>query len=226
LGGACVSCGVCDHERISPVIEGSTAAPVAESAPLPARKDDGFNRGNAVPWLFAFEKRGRALSIGHLDLVEFFLKGFTREEIRILYSEGFNPTPRFSLINPLPVGVEAECEYGVVWLTGPHDGAEMTRRFTALYAGTGIRFLEFRPLERAQVKEVERAVREVPALLYECRFASPEEARRFLAQNPGIDADEQGATLLLRHPPTKGSVMKLFAEFDGEYHIIRKRPAA
>ncbi|HOW50697.1 MAG TPA: TIGR03936 family radical SAM-associated protein [bacterium] len=222
LGGPCSACGVCDHDHVRSISEEGPTQVVAGTPP-PEETKEGFNRGNAVPWLFAFEKKGRALSIGHLDLVEFLLKGFTREGIRILYSEGFNPTPRFSLIDPLPVGVEAECEYGVVWLTDPHDGAELTRRFTALYIGTGIRFLEFRPLERAQVKDVERAIREVPALIYECRFASPEEARRFIGLHPSVEADDHGATLFLHHPPSYGSVMKLFKEFDGEYHIIRKR---
>lgn len=224
IGGVCVDCGVCDHRRVAPILDLSPVAAVVHS-PAPERAPEFFNRGNAVPWLFAFEKKGRALSIGHLDLVEFFLKGFTREGIKILYSEGFNPTPRFSLIDPLPVGVEAEEEFGVVWLVEPHDGAALTRRFTALYAGTGIRFLEFRPLERAQVKDVERSIREVPALTYECRFASSEEARRFLALHPGVVADDHGAALFLHHPPSYGSVMKLFKEFDGEYHIIRKRRA-
>jgi len=224
IGGVCVSCGVCDHDRIAPRVEGGASpAPTAPDGPVtpPAEKEN-FNRGNATPWLFSFEKKGRALSIGHLDLVEFLLKGFTREKVAMLYSEGFNPTPRFSLVDPLPVGVEAEEEYGVVWLTDAHDGADLTKRFNALYEGTGIRFHEFRPLEREKLKETERAIREAP-LSYACRFASESEARRFLSLHSDLDGDLDGATLLLRHPPEKGSVMKLFADFDGGYHMIRKK---
>ncbi|HNT28507.1 MAG TPA: TIGR03936 family radical SAM-associated protein [bacterium] len=222
LGGVCVSCGVCDHDRIAPRVEGEGAVEVIAGEPATPQEKEKFNRGNATPWIFSFEKKGRALSIGHLDLVEFLLKGFTREKVAILYSEGFNPTPRFSLVDPLPVGVEAEEEYGVVWLTDAHDGADLTKRFNALYEGTGIRFHEFRPVEREKIKETERAIREAP-LRYACRFASPDEARRFLSLHTGLDAGLDGATLLLRHPPEKGSVMKLFAGFDGEYHIVRER---
>lgn len=225
IGGACVSCGVCDHDRIAPQVEGGTPAEIAPIEPMTPPEKEKFNRGNATPWLFAFEKNGRAISIGHLDLVEFLLKGFTREKVAILYSEGFNPTPRFSLVDPLPVGVEAEEEYGVVWLTDTHDGADLITRFNALYEGTGLRFHEFRPLEREKLKETERAIREAP-LGYACRFASPDEARRFLSLHPELDGETDGATVLLRLPPGTGSVMKLFAGFDGEYHIVRKRRAS
>lgn len=224
IGGVCVSCGVCDHDSIAPRVEGGTSpAPAVpdEPASAPAEKES-FNRGNATPWMFSFEKKGRALSIGHLDLVEFLLKGFTREQVAILYSEGFNPTPRFSLIDPLPLGVEAEEEYGVVWLTGTHDGADLTKRFNALYDGTGIRFHDFRSLEREKLKETERAIREAP-MRYACRFASEGEARRFLSLHPGLDGAAGDATVTLQLLPEQGSVMKLFAGFDGDYHIVRKK---
>jgi radical SAM-linked protein len=225
LGGACVACGVCDHRAVAPVIAPRPdPEPTVTPAPKAGERDtEEFNRGNATPWLFSFAKRGRALSIGHLDLVEFFLKGFTRERLAILYSEGFHPTPRFSLLDPLPVGVEAEGERGVLWLTAPYDGDDLTRRLNALFAGSGIVFHEFVPYDREALKETLRRLREIPVTIYACRFSTADDLRRFRELHPALDADAEGTTLYLRHPTAAGSIMKLFADFTGDYHIIRKK---
>jgi radical SAM-linked protein len=46
-----------------------------------------------------------------LDLVRLFHRSFNRSQVPIKYSEGFNPHPKFSIANPLSLGIESEGEY-------------------------------------------------------------------------------------------------------------------
>lgn len=57
-----------------------------------------------------FSKTGRAVYISHLDLMRTMTRAFLRAELRLKYSEGFNPHPNISIALPLSVGCESVCE--------------------------------------------------------------------------------------------------------------------
>ena len=58
-----------------------------------------------------FTKKNYLRYISHLDLVRLFHRTFNRSQLQIKYSEGFNPHPKFSIANPLSLGIESEGEY-------------------------------------------------------------------------------------------------------------------
>lgn len=58
-----------------------------------------------------FTKKNYLRYISHLDLIRLFQRTFNRANIPVSYSEGFNPHPKFSIANPLSLGVESEEEY-------------------------------------------------------------------------------------------------------------------
>lgn len=58
-----------------------------------------------------FTKENYLRYIGHLDLLRLFQRCFNRAEIELNYSKGFNPRPKFSIANPLSLGVESIEEY-------------------------------------------------------------------------------------------------------------------
>lgn len=58
-----------------------------------------------------FTKKNYLRYISHLDLMRLFQRNFRRAGIPIKYSEGFNPHPKFSIANPLSLGIESEEEY-------------------------------------------------------------------------------------------------------------------
>lgn len=58
-----------------------------------------------------FEKTGTAKFISHLDLVRVVTRAIRRAEIPIVYSQGFNPTPRISFALPLSLGQESVREF-------------------------------------------------------------------------------------------------------------------
>ncbi len=58
-----------------------------------------------------FTKENYLRYIGHLDLLRLFQRCFNRAGIELNYSQGFNPRPKFSIANPLSLGVESVGEY-------------------------------------------------------------------------------------------------------------------
>lgn len=58
-----------------------------------------------------YTKLGMIRYISHLDLVRLFERALERAKIPVIYSEGFNPHPKFTLGNPLSLGVESESEF-------------------------------------------------------------------------------------------------------------------
>ncbi len=58
-----------------------------------------------------FYKKNYLKYISHLDLMRLFQRSFNRADIPINYSQGFNPHPKFSIANPLALGMESEEEY-------------------------------------------------------------------------------------------------------------------
>jgi len=58
-----------------------------------------------------FHKKNYLKYISQLDLVRLFQRSFNRADMPIRYSEGFNPHPKFSIANPLSIGIESEVEY-------------------------------------------------------------------------------------------------------------------
>jgi len=58
-----------------------------------------------------FEKTGVAKYISHLDLNRIFSRAIIRAEIKIAYSEGFNPHPKIAFVSALSLGTESFCEF-------------------------------------------------------------------------------------------------------------------
>lgn len=58
-----------------------------------------------------FTKRGDMKYVSHLDLIRLFTRMFHRAQLTLLYSQGYNPHPKLSVLLPLSVGIESDCEY-------------------------------------------------------------------------------------------------------------------
>ena len=99
-----------------------------------------------------FEKSGRAVYISHLDLMATMQRAFSRAELPLQYSEGFNPHPLISILLPLPVGTASRCELMDFRLKeavfpGRSFPEDLPQRLSAALP-EGIRALEVYPAER------------------------------------------------------------------------------
>ncbi len=60
--------------------------------------------------VLSFVKTGPGAFIPHLGLLEVWHKTFNRAGLSVVYTEGFNPLPRFEIAQSLSLGVTSDCE--------------------------------------------------------------------------------------------------------------------
>lgn len=94
----------------------------------------------------AYTKIEDARYIAHLDLTRVFERAIRRAEIKMSYSEGFNPRPKISFGFALAVGTEGEREYVDIDLQHDMDLGEALARIQEQLP-PGIRLLQGRSLE-------------------------------------------------------------------------------
>ena len=75
-----------------------------------------------------FSKKSFARYISHLDLIRVFSRAFTRAEIPIRHTEGFNPHPHMVFSAPISLGFESECELLDIKLKTEMDLNEVKNR--------------------------------------------------------------------------------------------------
>ena len=66
--------------------------------------------GSSANLAVYFSKLDQAKYLGHLELVNVFLRALKRAEIPVVFSQGFHPKPKVSFDDPLPIGIESEQE--------------------------------------------------------------------------------------------------------------------
>ena len=100
-----------------------------------------------------FEKTGRAVYISHLDLMKMMQRAFSRAELPLKYSEGFNPHPQISIALPLSVGTGSVCELMDFKLDCDAELSAVPARLTAVLP-EGIKVTEAYEAERkcAEIK--------------------------------------------------------------------------
>ncbi|MFH2059905.1 MAG: TIGR03960 family B12-binding radical SAM protein [Pseudomonadota bacterium] len=123
----CTGCGVCDFEKLQPVINEpigfvtKTDDPIdvqaedpndsQKSSVLDRLPDDAFKK-----FEMTFSKLGRARLFGHLELATIIRRAMRRAGLTVKYSQGFNPSMKLSFDNALPVGMESEQETLFIYL--------------------------------------------------------------------------------------------------------------
>ena len=60
---------------------------------------------------FKFCKRAEYKFLSHLDILRLMSRALSRSGIIVKYDKGFNPKPKISFSNPIPLGVESLAEY-------------------------------------------------------------------------------------------------------------------
>lgn len=97
--------------------------------------------GESVQRLRAIYAKGEPVKyISHLDLMRALERAFRRADLPLVYSQGYNPRPRFAFGSALPVGVTGEREVLDLWLSPPLEPREFLQRLEGrLPAGIAFR---------------------------------------------------------------------------------------
>ncbi|WP_319522734.1 TIGR03960 family B12-binding radical SAM protein [uncultured Desulfosarcina sp.] len=110
--GSCRSCGVCDFDRLQPIMFPDWSFPCEEknTKSLEEQSD------NSAKYLMRFKKMGAARFLGHLEMVKLFIRSLRRARVPLKYSKGFHPMPKISFEDTLPMGMQSEEEWMTVVL--------------------------------------------------------------------------------------------------------------
>ncbi len=168
----CYDCGVaCDmskmrQDRIS-FLQGMGAIEPTEKSrralPLVPQGGPGHNDRTWTPeqerppqpgdrherWRLSFEKLGPSALLGHLDFTRELGRVIRRAGLRPVYSQGFNPKPRFAFGPALALGVASLDEkIEVDLIDAPATGQSMLEQLNRS-SGAGLRFVNAERMERS-----------------------------------------------------------------------------
>lgn len=100
----CVQCGVCKNLKTHKVIDNKYISETKKEEKITT------NQTQFYTYRIKITKKDEMKYISHLDWQNTIIKTLFRSGLKLYFSQGFNPTPRFSLGIALPLFVESECE--------------------------------------------------------------------------------------------------------------------
>ncbi len=110
----CQQCGLCDFKTLYPQ--------TLKSCPLPAgisRTKTLANEELSFRYVIHYSRLGDSRFYGHLELLQLVFRVLRRAGLPVLFSRGYNPSPRVSFSQALPVGMESLVEHFLVDLAQP-----------------------------------------------------------------------------------------------------------
>ncbi len=112
-----------------------------------------------------FTEQGSLKFVGHLDIMRYFQRALRRTDVKMRYSEGFNPHPKMTFAAPLGVGLTSDGEYVDIEVLESGPSAEMTERINSVLTDE-MRIISYRLLP----DDVPKAMAQVAAADYTVRF--------------------------------------------------------
>lgn len=114
----CQGCGICDFRTIKPTLHREAPEQSAPSLPAEAPAEGGQPPPRCC-YRVLYSRRPPSHLLGHLELLVLVFRALRRAGLPIAYTQGFNPSPRVSFSQALPVGMESLAEYFDMELTRP-----------------------------------------------------------------------------------------------------------
>ena len=99
----CVNCGVCKNLKTHKVLDKPFESNVKENTEEKETRQP-------IKYRLKISKMNEMRYISHLDWQNTLTKTLYRSGLDLCFSQGFNPTPKFSLGVALPIFVESECD--------------------------------------------------------------------------------------------------------------------
>lgn len=98
-------------------------------------------------YVLRFEKTGNMRFISHLDLVRLFKRAIKKAEIKVAYSNGYNPHELINVVQPLSLGYESTAEYFEIDTLAPYE-PETLKELLNSSMPVGIKFTAARQIQR------------------------------------------------------------------------------
>ena len=177
-------------------------------------------------YVLKLSKTGYLKYISHLDMMRLFRRAFKIASIRLDYTQWYNPHPRMSFAQPLPLGYSSSCEMLEFELKNDLLPGEAVRRLnSALPDGISVYGCE-------RVEEGKKGLAAtLTASSYEICIPAGQGLRRdagalcddFLCQEKIIAVKKRKKTELTEEIDIKGMIRELSADFvDGKITMYTK----
>lgn len=124
----CSLCGIREtlKKRLGKAVSCPPKKPEVVALPQEQSHRVPVETGDSV--LFAFNKSADVRWIGHLDLLRVFERAIRTSGIDVVYSQGFNPRPKMSIVSALPLGATADSELVIIRIARPVDVNDVLMR--------------------------------------------------------------------------------------------------
>ncbi len=150
-------CGVCGPEvgvrRSDDASDSSDTENGANDERVDSPADE--NSITDAPWVmdFAFEKKGPAVFLAHLDVTRVLERACMRAGLRVRYSRGFNPKPKIEFAHPLTLGIESTEEIARILFEQPYEVEDFIESMNK-HLHHGIRIVRGKAYRRKSRKEL------------------------------------------------------------------------
>ena len=138
-----------------------------------------------------YTKLGNTKYISHLDLNRVFFRAVRRAEIPLWFTEVYNPKPYFKYAQPLPLGVESECECVDIRLTDDnYPNSVLKERLNAVLPD-GIQII--------RVHEPKMKATDIYAAVYEITYEVADPASVIKKLETALSGDALYVTKKVKH---------------------------
>lgn len=86
----------------------------------------------------------------HLDLHRAWERTFRRAGLNLVFSQGFNPRPKFQIAAALPLGFTSQCELLDVWLKDETDSIDQIKERLIASAPPGIQIIKVQEVDESE----------------------------------------------------------------------------
>ena len=94
-------------------------------------------------YVFRFEKTGNLRFISHLDLQRLFRRSIKRAQIKVAYTQGYNPHEMINVVQALSLGFESTGDYFEIVTPFAYDAQDLMDRFNQTFP-EGLKFTSVR----------------------------------------------------------------------------------
>ncbi|WP_028582890.1 TIGR03960 family B12-binding radical SAM protein [Desulfogranum mediterraneum] len=146
----CQQCGLCDFSTLRPQVHGDKEAPLAPTSPMMSslsKKEQGERP--AFSYRVDYARLGDSRFYGHLEILQLIFRVLQRAELPLLFSQGFNPSPKVSFSQALPVGMESLAEFFEMELASPLNSLSQTVERLNSQLPPTIRVSGIKPVKKA-----------------------------------------------------------------------------
>jgi radical SAM family uncharacterized protein/radical SAM-linked protein len=153
----CQQCGLCDFKTVKPVLHQDDVKKESENVPVRTQINDRDDKQNRTKFRYRFHysRLGDSRFYGHLDLLQLVFRVLHRAALPVLFSQGYNPSPKVSFSQALPLGLESMVEFFDVELARPIGNPEKTVINLNCEFPETIRIQDIKPVQKIEPVDIE-----------------------------------------------------------------------